>query len=385
MLAGLTLSGCAASPWSAGTPAVTDRVVANVSLVTSDPQQLQNVQAELQQLGPIDPAANARLIEDLRQSDPAIWPLVIEQFRATQAYRRQAMSRNGVPNFVQRLPATNGESSATLASSQGAYPDTLASPSGNVVLSSYTSPATSNWRQRLNDAIEALEAETPVNPTTPGELAQHARLRMLYAAAGRRQDAARPIPDASPATQQFVSKELEGLGAWLDAEQVPDPARRAAEAEPALREALARLGETAPLLVRNASFCSEVLSFARIKRFDKQEFVADQEVLLYAELENFVPEPTERGFHTSLRSAYQILDALGRPIVRRDFASAEEYGKNARRDFFIAFRVRLPRQIAPGKYMLRLMIQDAVSQKTGQASIEFTVKEEKAPAEKPKV
>jgi hypothetical protein len=86
-----------------------------------------------------------------------------------------------------------------------------------------------------------------------------------------------------------------------------------------------------------------------------------------------------------LRSAYQILDALGRPIVRRDFASAEEYGKNARRDFFIAFRVRLPRQIAPGKYMLRLMIQDAVSQKTGQASIEFTVKEEKAPAEKPKV
>jgi len=210
-------------------------------------------------------------------------------------------------------------------------------------------------------------------------------LRMLYAAAGRREDAARPIPDASPATQQFVSKELEGLVAWLDAEQVPDPARRAAEAEPALREALARLGETAPLLVRNAAFCTEVLSFACIKRFDKQEFVADQEMLVYAELENFVSEPTERGFRTSLRSAYQILDNLGRQVVQRDFAPTEEYSKNARRDFFIAFRVRLPRQIAPGKYMLRLVIRDAVSQKTGQASIEFTVKEGKAQTEKPKV
>ena len=69
---------------------------------------------------------------------------------------------------------------------------------------------------------------------------------------------------------------------------------------------------------------------------------------------------------------------------RREFAPSEEYCKNARRDFFIAYRIRLPRQIAPGKYMLRLLIQDAVSQKTGQASIEFTVKEGKAPTEKPK-
>ena len=125
---------------------------------------------------------------------------------------------------------------------------------------SYTA-SPGEWRQRLNGAIEALEAETPLNPATPGELAQHARLRMLYAAAGRREDAARPIPDAAPATQQFWSKELEGLGTWLDAEQVPDPVRRAVEAKPALAEALAKLGETAPLLVRNAAFCTEVLSF----------------------------------------------------------------------------------------------------------------------------
>jgi hypothetical protein len=394
-LAGLTLSGCASAPWSAGTsassgvgtPPATSEVAAAAparSPTVYDPQQLQNMLAELQQLGPIDPVANDRLIEDLQQSDPAIWPLVIEQFRATQAYRRQVMSHSGVSELVRRLPPTNGESPARTETPQETYPNTSAVPSGEVVPSSYTSPTTSNWRQRLNDAIEALEAETPVEPATPVDVAQHARLRMLYAAAGRREDAARPIPDVSPATQQFLSKELEGLGTWLDAEQVADPARRAIEAKPALLEALAKLGETAPLLVRNAAFCSEVLSFACIKRFDKNEFVANQELLLYAEPENMVSEPAERGFHTSLRSAYEILDDLGRQVVRRDFAATEEYCKSARRDFFVSYRLRLPRQIAPGKFLLRLMIQDAISQKNGQASIEFAVKDGKAEGGKAK-
>jgi hypothetical protein len=262
------------------------------------------------------------------------------------------------------------------------YLDTSVSPTGEVAPASYSTPSTSIWRQRLNDAIEALEAETPVNPTTPFEQAQHARLRMLYAAAGRREDAIRPIPDTSLATQQFLSKELEGLSVWLDAEQVPDAARRAAEAKPALAEALTRLGETAPLFVRNATFCTEVISFARIKPFDKNEFVADQEVLLYGELENFVSEPTANGFRTSVRSAYEILDSLGRQIARREFAPTEECCKSVRHDFFMSYRICLPRQIVPGKYLLRLVVQDAVSQKIGQASLEFVVKEGKVDKEK---
>jgi hypothetical protein len=40
--------------------------------------------------------------------------------------------------------------------------------------------------------------------------------------------------------------------------------------------------------------------------------------------------------------------------------------------------------MALGKYTLRLLVQDATRQKTGQASIEFTVKEGKAESEKGK-
>ena len=66
---------------------------------------------------------------------------------------------------------------------------------------------------------------------------------MLYLLAGRREDALQPIPGAPPAEQEFWTKQLYGLGLWLDTQRNPDPARRAGEAKQALGDALARLGE----------------------------------------------------------------------------------------------------------------------------------------------
>ena len=277
----------------------------------------------------------------------------------------------------QRLPPTGGVGFPPGGVPQDAYPSTSDPGFGDAVQASFTA-SLGEWRQRLDGAIEALEAETSASPPTPGDVTQQARLRLLYAVAGRHEEAARPILDATPATQQFLSKELEGLGVWLDAERVSDPIRRAVEAKPALTEALSHLGETAPLMVRNATFCSEVLSFGSFKKVDKYEFCQDQNVLLYAELENFSSEPIEKGFRTSLRSGYQILDHLGRQVVWHEFPPTQDFCKHPRRDFFIAYHLRLPTQMPPDKYLLRLLIQDTARQKSGQASIEFTIKAGKA-------
>ena len=200
---------------------------------------------------------------------------------------------------------------------------------------------------------------------------------MLYAAAGRREEAVRPIPAAPPATQAFLAKELAGLTTWLEAEQSPDAKRRAGEAKPALVEALAKLAESAPLVVRNLSFCTEVRSYGCVKQFQKYEFEPNQEVLLYAEVENFASEPTPTGYHTSLKSGYEILDASGRRVAQRSFAATEEYCQNLRRDFFIGYHLRLPKNAGPGKYTLRLSIEDLKCRKTGQASMEFEMKPRK--------
>ena len=263
----------------------------------ADAQRLQDVMAELRQLGAVDAAAQDRLMEDLRQSDPSLWPLVMEQFRATLAYRRWAAECGGAAEYAQRLPPTDDQ----------------------VTQASYASPVAVDWRQQLVGAVAALEADAP---------------------------------DAAPC---------------------------AAEARPILAEALAKVSEAAPLAIRNLAFCTEVLSYGRAKQVDKCEFFQNQEVLLYAEAENFASEPTRTGYHTSLRSNCRILDARGAQVDKHDFAATDDYCQQPRRDFFIAYRIRLPKQMAPGAYTLRLSIEDLKCHKKGQASIEFTVKEGKAP------
>jgi hypothetical protein len=305
------LSGCAASPWSAGKDAPVsstaqpsgrprEKSVSPPPAVPLSDAQYQAVMAELAQLGPLDPADQDRLLDDLRQSDPSIWPLVMQQFRSTLVYRRRAADRIAATH-AQRLPPVKDE----------------------VTQASYAAPAAGDWRQPLVAAMSALEADTP------------------------------------------------------------DPTARAAEAQPLLAEAFWKVSAAAPLEIRNPAFCSEVLSFASVKRFDKYEFLQNQEVLLYAEVENFASAPTRQGYHTSLRSNCQIFDGRGTRVAKHAFAATEDYCQRPRRDFFLVYRLRLPKQMTPGPYTLALAVEDATCHKRGEASIEFTVKEGTAPDPKP--
>ena len=433
-------AGCTSSPWSAargtgGDPALPpDRDQSFQQPAPAQPgaeaQAMQAVMAELQQLGALDSAAQDKLMADLRQTDPALWPLVLRQFRAAAAYRRRAQQaemagagpyhvaaagpiagdpgRQPPPGTyppqqvpwplgesaarIDRLPVTSDAALAPMRAPEGNYPRTEYQPAGvqsadrpqedrqgygpagRVINASYD-PAAGDWQAHLASATRVLESRLQGAPETPGEVAQHAQLRMLYLLAGRRDDAVRPIPAIAPATQEFWSKELFGLATWLDAEATPDATTRAVEAKQLLAEAVTRLGESAPLAVRNLAFCTKIHSYGCTEPFSKYEFAPDQEVLLYAEVENFATESTPKGFHTSLRSSYQIFDSRGQRVADHDFTTTEEYCQNPRRDFFIGYHLRLPKRIYPGKHTLQLTIEDLKSRKLGQSSIELTIKE----------
>jgi hypothetical protein len=399
---------------------------------------MQQVMAELQQLGAIDPAAQEKLLADLRQTEPNLWPRVITAFRAAAAYRRQEERQGGTAAGGARTsttasadPAAVGSAGATgltpspvgkgqsaaatppsgtgnrLVSSAGvtvaepgaaaAAPAILSPPEvvrriplpdaqakvadSQVVPAGYEAAVPTEWRGQLGAAIRAMEAETKAAPKGEGELAMEARLRMLYLLAGRREDALRPITDAPASLQDFWVKQLYGLSVWLDAERTPDAARRAAETKQALNEAVARLAETSPLVVRNLAFCTAVQSYGTTQPFKTAEFSPDQEVLLYAEVENFTAESTPKGFHTSLKVHYQVFDGRGQRVADFDFAPMEEYCQNCRRDFFISHHLRIPKRVYPGKHTLQLTVEDLKSRKVGQSTLDFVVKgEEREPA-----
>lgn len=435
---------------------------------------LKQMMAELQQVGALDPEAQARLMTDLQQTDPALWPLMVRQFRAALAYRQRSSApgqTTGSLSEAAQHPAAISGQTAEAGPGNGPWPSTspisgVPQPDGQPVwgdsakglvsverayyqpggvrqasyqvsgggqvnssgqvcssgqatrrdqasgsgtagaqgmasvqgqggtqgqlptgawgqsATAFSTPVESaeprdrqeDWRAPLTSAILALESGLHGRGSETEDPADQARLRLLCLVAGQREGALRPIAGAKPAVQDFWIKQLYGLGTWLAVEREPDESRRAGEAKQSLGEALVRLGELAPLVVRNLAFCTEIQSFGCNTPFPSYEFAPGQAVLLYAEVDNFTSEPTPKGYHTALRSRYRIFDSQGRCVEDQDFTLTEEYCRNRRRDFFIGYHLSLPGQLAPGRYTLELTIEDLKSNKVGQSPIEFSIR-----------
>jgi hypothetical protein len=444
LLIGLLLvGGCHSSPWSAddaapglpatrNTPAeagaapgfppppVPDAAAARAARGPATPQQ---IMAEVHDLGASDPEAQTRLLAELRDADPSLWPLVLESFRARLAYAQRARQGNGVnatevppvasnqgpaegsappaaaagpppASSVARLPVPADAALPPADAPEGPYPQThepgpvdvltrrpsdapastppTSSNADGVVRTSYAEDSAVDWRAPLSEAIARLGSPDG-EPGAPADVARQARLRLLLLAAGRRDEALEPIRSADAASSDFWSSEVFGLNVLMASEIAREPSR-VAEAKRHLAGALDRLSETAALEVRNLAFCREVQSYGAIKRFEKYEFTAGQRLLLYAEVDNFKSEETPRGYHTSLRSSYQIFDAAGRRVDRQESTATEEYCANPRRDYFLGCDFHLPKQIYPGEHTLKLTVEDLKSRKVGESSITFTIK-----------
>jgi hypothetical protein len=120
--AALLGSGCASSPWasapSAGAvsitrnpdagasekqgpsagPAATGPLAAGPAAGQSarqvDPREVDQLVAQVAAAERLDPAVREQLARDLRQTDPALWPAFVQQFRASLAFRRAREERD---------------------------------------------------------------------------------------------------------------------------------------------------------------------------------------------------------------------------------------------------------------------------------------------------
>jgi len=375
--------------------------------------------AEVQQLGTVDPAAQNALLEDMKKTDPSLWPQLVQTFRASVAFHKEAAERDrlaalqaNLNQSVASVPVANTLNQNNLAMQtaplqagryvgvNGALFETPKSlpDSMDIALAPKSPPAefvasypntqmpevhlcaaeqsvATDWHDQLGAAIKTLESGTTTSdgPQAPQSPAQQATLRMLYLAAGRRDDALRPAAGPATADQEFWNEELFGLVTALDEKHLPDASQRAAEATKHLGYAVAKLGQSAPLVVRNLAFCTEVLSYGIYKPFAKYEFKPGQETVLYAEVENFISQPTDRGYHTALRSRYEVLDSRGVRVAEQQYAATEEWCKNPRRDYFVRYFLYMPGRVSSGNYTLQLTIEDTLGNKVAQSSIPFTI------------
>ncbi len=495
VLGSVLLAGCATAPWPWAHNSQDKQVASDANPNSSAPpkssgsqadaEALKQVMAELQQVGALDPAAQEKLMADLKQVDPSLWPMVLQTFRAEAAYKRReeqreaerkkegstaaskprkgddavttvageqetrfelkSASASGLPASPSSLASSSlrtHDSSLPSSKVDAAQPNSLASSnlrtqdstlidrpalapdpplgsrvdagnsaaavatakpgetsaappqplstaqrlaatrgeaSAGAVASAGTAaagtPPTSeaDWHNHLTAAIRSIELESKAGSKSESDIALQARLRMLYLLAGRRDDAMRPLPAAAPAAQDYWSSQIYGLSTWMDAEKTPDSGRRAAETKRILGEALAQLGETAPLAVRNLTFCTEILRFGAFEAAKSTEFIPGQKVLVYAEVDNLHVASSTKGYHWAVKIDGQIFDGRGNRMTDYGPTSAEETYQTPRHDFFVSKLYYLPR-LVPGRYTLQLTIEDTLGHKVGQSSIDFTVK-----------
>lgn len=241
-------------------------------------------------------------------------------------------------------------------------------------------PETERGVAAFSDAelFNALVARLQV--PTPGEsdAERHRRQvvsRHLMVLSGDPERAVDQLEGLSEEESQYLRHQLLGLWKIVDPQGHPVPSHRFSSALPEIRKATGYLAAASNSLeVRALEFCTEIESYGQIKPFPNRRFSAGQEVILYCEIDNFVSHSVEGGFETRLRGTYDLLDANGERIASQTLPEDHQTSKNHLRDYFIAYQMYLPEAVDPGRYQLRLTMEDIHGKKYGQATVDFEIK-----------
>lgn len=230
--------------------------------------------------------------------------------------------------------------------------------------------------QSANQAIEELEKQLRETTYTDESMrrSQEIKLRMLYVVQRRLEDALRPIEHLSDNENAFIAHEMQALFEATNPDAMPVKSRHWSLVMNSQREATNHLAAASNLEVRSLAFCTEVERYGVVTKFAKNQFQADQEVLLYCEIDNVSAEKIRNGFETQLQGSYEILDGQGSKVADQLLPMEPELCQNHRRDYFIVYKIYMPQQIATGSYQLRLTIEDMKAHKWGQSQVDFQIK-----------
>ncbi|MFN9850337.1 MAG: hypothetical protein ACK57P_00815, partial [Planctomycetota bacterium] len=203
---------------------------------------------------------------------------------------------------------------------------------------------------------------------------QELTLRMLYVSQRRLDDALRPIERMDEHEQEYVRHQMQALYEASNPDANPSRPRHWSTVMMSQREATSHLAAISNLEVRSVAFCTQVDGYGTFVKFPKSQFLPDQDILLYCEIDNVAAEKVKAGFETQLQGSYEIRDVQGRLVADQDLPMEPEVCMNHRRDYFMVYRIYMPSQIPPGNYELRLTVQDKKGGKYGHSTAAFEIR-----------
>jgi len=237
---------------------------------------------------------------------------------------------------------------------------------------------TGDWLKARDQALALLQEEISLARSDKARAEEVGRLetllRMHHALAGRRDEAVKPVPELREQEQEFWRSEALGLADLLSADRLANESRRFAVALKSLEEAESQLAAAGSLALRNIALCRKVQDFGVVERFKTNDFTRNQEVLLYVEVRNFTAkQKDDHQYETELQGSFRVLDRNGAARAERTLPLDKQTCANLRRDYYIAYRLYIPSELAPGSYTLELTIEDKKGSKSNNALLDFNV------------
>jgi len=228
--------------------------------------------------------------------------------------------------------------------------------------------------QLFDELVKRLQVQTAGESDADRQRRQ-VTARHLMVLAGHPDRAVDNLEGLTREEQEYLRNQLLGLWTIIDPQGHPVASRRFSSALPAIRKATSHLAAASDSLeVRALEFCTEIEAYGQIKPFPQRRFAAGQEIILYCEIENFVSDPVDGGFETKLQGSYDLLDSVGRRVSSQTLPEDHQVSQARLRDYFIGYQMYLPDEIEPGKYQLRLTMEDMHGKKYGQSTVDFEIK-----------
>jgi hypothetical protein len=176
-------------------------------------------------------------------------------------------------------------------------------------------------------------------------------------------------PDIDPELGQHNSDGVRTVLRALEETSIESP-RRGDE----VRSAVLVLEDKAPLEIVDLRVCSKVDGFGDFEPFEPPVRKAGQAVILYCELDGLRFEQTSTGFRTRISGQFEILpEGGGPPILTRSLGTAEETCRRRRRDYYVVYRISLPKPLEPGDYRIRLTERDLTSDRSSTREVSFAI------------
>jgi len=227
-------------------------------------------------------------------------------------------------------------------------------------------------QQGIKQAIDQKLKEVKANPN---DLDKQMALRLLYLADNQPTAAMAEIPGTNAQVQQFIEK-LVQINIAASAGKTRDPATAATKVLPhveALRKVVMR---HADLEIASLKFCTKVERFGVYEEMKQLRFPTGvrNRTIVYCEIKNFTSVPTEdQQYRVLLAQKIKILNKQGQTVHETADDDVPCVSRRPVEDLFLVQLVDLPVNLSPGKYILRVYVEDKLAAKAREGQVEFEV------------